>query len=161
MKYSCSMETVQQNGRFTLFSSKFLSIYSILYVYTPEHSPELTRTTFVFLHFKFNCILVNNLYLNKYFYSHPPTKKVYLKTKIIRLSGQIVMEQNIFLGNQHDPQTNRKSKKPDYFMIQPILKDLRFKTPLSSLLCAWRKGGGADTLGKNWSNFLLSFLIIH
>ena len=27
----CSMETVQQNGRFTLFSSKFLSIYSILY----------------------------------------------------------------------------------------------------------------------------------
>ena len=42
------METVQQNGRFTLFSSKFLSIYSILYVYTPEHSPELTRTTFVF-----------------------------------------------------------------------------------------------------------------
>ena len=25
------METVQQNGRFTLFSSKFLSIYSILY----------------------------------------------------------------------------------------------------------------------------------
>ena len=27
------METVQQNGRFTLFSSKFLSIYSILYAY--------------------------------------------------------------------------------------------------------------------------------
>ena len=26
------METVQQNGRFTLFSSKFLSIYSIIYV---------------------------------------------------------------------------------------------------------------------------------
>ena len=31
MKYTCSMETVQQNGRFTLFSIKFLSIYSILY----------------------------------------------------------------------------------------------------------------------------------
>ena len=30
MKYTCSMETVQQNGRFTLFSSKFPSnIYSI------------------------------------------------------------------------------------------------------------------------------------
>ena len=27
------METVQQNGRFTLFSSKFLSIYFILYVF--------------------------------------------------------------------------------------------------------------------------------
>ena len=27
------MEIVQQNGRFTLFSSKFLSIYSILYDY--------------------------------------------------------------------------------------------------------------------------------
>ena len=31
VKYTCSMETVQQNGRFTLFSSKFLSIYPILY----------------------------------------------------------------------------------------------------------------------------------
>ena len=32
MKYTCSMETVQQNGRFTLFSSKFPSkIYSILF----------------------------------------------------------------------------------------------------------------------------------
>ena len=35
MKYICSMETVQQNGRFTLFSSKFISIYSILYAYRP------------------------------------------------------------------------------------------------------------------------------
>ena len=35
MKYTCSMETVQQNGRFTLFSSKFLSIYSILYGKNP------------------------------------------------------------------------------------------------------------------------------
>ena len=35
VKYTCSIETVQQNGRFTLFSSKFHSnIYSILYVYT-------------------------------------------------------------------------------------------------------------------------------
>ena len=33
-KYTCSMETVQQNGRFTLFSTKFHSnIYSILFVY--------------------------------------------------------------------------------------------------------------------------------
>ena len=32
MKYSCSTETVQQNGRFTLFSSKFHSnIYSVLF----------------------------------------------------------------------------------------------------------------------------------
>ena len=32
VKYTCSMETVQQNGRFTLFSSKFPSnIYSILH----------------------------------------------------------------------------------------------------------------------------------
>jgi len=35
VKYTCSIETVQQNGRFTLFSSKFPSnIYSILYDYT-------------------------------------------------------------------------------------------------------------------------------
>ena len=34
MKYTCSMETVQQNGRFTLFSSKLHSnIYSILFDY--------------------------------------------------------------------------------------------------------------------------------
>ena len=33
-KYTCSMETVQQNGRFTLFSSKFhFNIYSILFDY--------------------------------------------------------------------------------------------------------------------------------
>ena len=33
------METVQQNGRFTLFSSKFLSMYSILYVSHPNLIP--------------------------------------------------------------------------------------------------------------------------
>jgi len=31
------METVQQNGRFTLFSSKFTSIYSILYGRNPKN----------------------------------------------------------------------------------------------------------------------------
>ena len=32
VKYTCSIETVQQNDRFTLFSNKFPSnIYSILY----------------------------------------------------------------------------------------------------------------------------------
>ena len=37
MKYTCSMETVQQNGRFTLFSSKFhCNIYSILFVNIPQ-----------------------------------------------------------------------------------------------------------------------------
>ena len=35
---TCSMETVQQNGRFTLFSSKFHSnIYSILFASTLPH----------------------------------------------------------------------------------------------------------------------------
>ena len=35
------METVQQNGRFTLFSSKFLSnIYSILFVQVTLYSKE-------------------------------------------------------------------------------------------------------------------------
>ena len=35
VKYTCSMEIVQQNGRFTLVSSKFPSnIYSILYDHT-------------------------------------------------------------------------------------------------------------------------------
>ena len=32
LKYTCSMVTIQQNGRFTLFSSKFPSnIYSVLF----------------------------------------------------------------------------------------------------------------------------------
>ena len=49
MKYTCSMETVQQNGRFTLFSSKFLSIYSILYVFIRSRSMDLIPegTTFI------------------------------------------------------------------------------------------------------------------
>ena len=39
MKYTCSMETVQQNGRSTLFSSKFHpNIYSILFSQnTPDY----------------------------------------------------------------------------------------------------------------------------
>ena len=36
------METVQQNGRFTLFSNKFLSIYSILYGRNPVDSSRNT-----------------------------------------------------------------------------------------------------------------------
>ena len=42
VKYTCSMETVQQNGRFTLFSSKFPSnIYSILYGFTPSGCKDI------------------------------------------------------------------------------------------------------------------------
>ena len=37
------METVQQNGRFTLFSIKFLSIYSILYEYISREEASLNR----------------------------------------------------------------------------------------------------------------------
>ena len=37
------METVQQNGRFTLFSSKFLSIYSILYEYNIYYFLQMKR----------------------------------------------------------------------------------------------------------------------
>jgi len=37
VKYTCSLETVQQNCRFTLSLSKFHSnIYSILFVYNPS-----------------------------------------------------------------------------------------------------------------------------
>ena len=46
MKYTCSMETVQQNGRFTLFSSKFLSIYSILYGCNHVFNYPNSKTTF-------------------------------------------------------------------------------------------------------------------
>ena len=46
MKYTCSMETVQQNGRFTLFSSKFLSIDSILFAFSVVW---LTKTIRIYL----------------------------------------------------------------------------------------------------------------
>jgi len=37
VKYTCSVETVQQNGRFTLFSNKLPSnIYSTLFVYNRQ-----------------------------------------------------------------------------------------------------------------------------
>ena len=36
VKYTCSMETVQQNGRFTLFSSGHSNIYSIFFVFECE-----------------------------------------------------------------------------------------------------------------------------
>ena len=46
MKYTCNMETVQQNGRFTIFSSKFPSnIYSILVAWE-----SLSLFTFLPLH---------------------------------------------------------------------------------------------------------------
>ena len=42
------METVQQNGRFTLFSSKFLSIHSILYGTPPSfHAKHCVSNSFV------------------------------------------------------------------------------------------------------------------
>ena len=44
MKYTCSIETVQQNGRFTLFSSKFPSnIYFILYVKFPSSHIKILK----------------------------------------------------------------------------------------------------------------------
>ena len=44
-KYTCSMETVQQNGPFTLFSSKFHSnIYSILFGFIS--APNINQSTF-------------------------------------------------------------------------------------------------------------------
>ena len=62
------METVQQNGRFTLFSSKFLSIYSILYVYNPPTFSSISAnlnfkglSTFrTFAVFTLQSILVNS-----------------------------------------------------------------------------------------------------
>ena len=42
VKYTCSMETGQQNGRFTLFSSKFPSdIYSVLLEFFPTQLVNL------------------------------------------------------------------------------------------------------------------------
>ena len=54
VKYTCSMETVQQNGRFTLFSSKFHSnIYSILFIpYPLDPSPEVYMTIWVLVQSK-------------------------------------------------------------------------------------------------------------
>ena len=50
------METVQQNGRFTLFSSKFLSIHSILYV--SDRIPFFMVQAFILFNSKLNLYLV-------------------------------------------------------------------------------------------------------
>ena len=44
VKYTCSVETVQQNGRFILFSSKFPSnIYSILFDFIPSPTSMMLK----------------------------------------------------------------------------------------------------------------------
>ena len=68
MKYTCSMETVQQNGRFTFFSSKFLSIYSILYgEYTVVLTKDATSET-----------IVRNLYCFLFLFLRFPTASNFL-----------------------------------------------------------------------------------
>ena len=61
VKYTCSMETVQQNGRFTLFSGKFLSIYSILYAYNISDlkNPDIFETWWTPILSKGNHLLLN------------------------------------------------------------------------------------------------------
>ena len=57
--YTCSMETVQQNGRFTLFSNKFPSnIYSILFggSFMIMMYEENTMATDI-------CVSINQIYL--------------------------------------------------------------------------------------------------
>jgi len=68
VKYTCSMETVQQNGRFTFFSSKFLSIYSILYgEYTVVLTKDATSET-----------IVRNLYCFLFLFLRFPTASNFL-----------------------------------------------------------------------------------
>ena len=57
------METVQQNGRFTLFFSKFLSIYSILYGFRPASGFLLVNNLNVLYGFKSDSgfLLVNKI----------------------------------------------------------------------------------------------------
>ena len=64
----CSMETVQQNGRFTLFSSNFLSIYSILYVSVPCAVLSNLKLCLKWIHFfgKFNIGIFSNFINLKY-----------------------------------------------------------------------------------------------
>ena len=58
------METVQQNGRFTLFSSKFLSIYSILYAYNIIFFLDLAGFIFLDLIILFFLDLANFIFLD-------------------------------------------------------------------------------------------------
>ena len=58
------METVQQNGRFTLFSSKFLSIYSILYAYNIIFFLDLANFIFLDLDILLFLELANFIFLD-------------------------------------------------------------------------------------------------
>ena len=75
------METVQQNGRFTLFSSKFPSIYSILYAYGPEHL-FIEKNFLQIISFSFNqfsyVLMLNNEF-------NSPIAKTHVKSYLITL----------------------------------------------------------------------------
>ena len=58
------METVQQNGRFTLFSSKFLSIYSILYGWNGLE--ELRKPPYILLYIYLQCLQLRDPLISKY-----------------------------------------------------------------------------------------------
>ena len=68
------METVQQNGRFTLFSSKFPSnIYSILYVYSPSSTirkTELTSSILEILEIRFRSYDLRHIRFRSYDLTH-------------------------------------------------------------------------------------------
>ena len=55
------METVQQNGRSTLFSSKFLSIYSILYGNITQIDSSTIHGNVEFVHSQYTCILTSQV----------------------------------------------------------------------------------------------------
>ncbi len=68
------MATVQQNGRFTLFSSKFPSnIYSILYVYSPIskiRKTELASSILEILEIRFRSYDLKHIRFRSYHLKH-------------------------------------------------------------------------------------------
>ena len=110
MKYTCSMEKVQKNGRFTLFSNKLPSnIYSILFGYAPywqtrtERGTSIRKTIMDYGQTKYSRVLPGTIY---YLGLHRPMiKELY--------SGQIWLVDELqktavdCIVNMTKPGTNR------------------------------------------------------
>jgi len=120
VKYTCSLETVQQNGRFTLFSSKFLSIYSILYVF----NTVCTCNTFSTPGF-----IVNKFKINPYF----PTFRLE-----IRAAREERITKNMKIGN-------KLNVKILWYLLYNKIPPCKFGF---SFLQEWKKATLPNTMGE-------------
>jgi len=119
VKYTCSMETVQQNGRFTLFSIKFLSIYFVLYV----------RNTYLILH-KNNVLYGRNV--NKLCLRSTENVYIYVRhcsTLLVRLVHKYLKVFSVYwfpVTRWTDEKSTADTRSPCAYTLSSILYIVQF-----------------------------------